>query len=146
MMSLRRTLVNYRRRSTGGFFKQELNKSCSSIRSVSTHQWLSSQSPSFSKYSSNQSNIMIGLVATSMAFGMFLSNKKVVQCESKKTQDTTSSPQSSANPMNPIENVNMLLRLYEQIDQNMEILGERMLKELQEKIEEVSYVFLLILY
>jgi archaellum component FlaC len=81
-----------------------------------------------------------------MAFGMFLSNKKVVQCESKKTQDTTSSPQSSANPMNPIENVNMLLRLYEQIDQNMEILGERMLKELQEKIEEVSYVFLLILY
>ena len=134
-MSMRRLLVNRRAfsRSICGIFQQEPNQYCTSIRSVSTYQWRSPQSQSFSGNSRSNSTTMVGLVATSMTFVMFFSSEKT-ECEATKNVDASLSPQTSSNP---IGNVNMLLRLYEQIDQNMEILCERMLKELKEKIELV---------
>lgn len=55
------------------------------------------------------------------------------QCEASKQQ--TQAPGGYEG--NPIQHVAALLRLYEEIDKNMAVLADRMLDELERKVEEV---------
>ncbi|DBA00213.1 TPA: hypothetical protein N0F65_007838 [Lagenidium giganteum] len=50
-------------------------------------------------------------------------------------EDASQAPQSGYT-VNPIQNVTALLRLYDDIDKNMEVLTNRMLETLQSKVEE----------
>lgn len=44
--------------------------------------------------------------------------------------------------VNPIQNVTALLRLYEEIDKNMEVLTNRMLADLKQRVDKVPYLLL----
>ncbi|CEG39805.1 uncharacterized protein PHALS_10040 [Plasmopara halstedii] len=68
-------------------------------------------------------------VAVSGAFALAISSKNEAQSEQKKQEE-------SGYDVNPIQNVSALLRLYEQIDQNMTVFVARMLENLERSVED----------
>lgn len=70
------------------------------------------------------------VAAAAMGMGLAVTRSSTsAQCEESRVE--------GGYTVNPIQNVTALLRLYEEIDKNMEVLTNRMLADLKQRVDKV---------
>ncbi|KAF4316254.1 hypothetical protein BBO99_00005586 [Phytophthora kernoviae] len=87
------------------------------------------------------SNRLTNATAAALAAGGILAataglQEDVAQCKDITSQQKNQETVEGGYKENPIQNVTALLRLYEQIDQNMSVFAARMLEDLEKQVEK----------
>lgn len=105
-----------------------LHGRCSVSSAALDARWSRSQ---WQQSSSNKRNHLMAIGALAAAGVGVMSFGAKTQCEANAEE------RRSGYAVNPIQNVTALIRLYEEIDKNMEVLTNRMLADLKMRVDKV---------